>query len=167
MRLVHQLMTAIVMLNALHAAAQPSPPRQARIEYVERSTGLPAVMNWQADAAGQYSLSLRIPVVFLTIEYRSTGAIDASQGLKPNQFIELRNDQPKRRAMFDWQAGLLRYNDERDSAPLPAEASALVTDLQHIFATGRDDTWSHLAATLATRTTLLLGYTEDFSEQLR
>ncbi len=56
---------------------------------------------------------------------------------------------------------------QRDSAPLPAEASALVTDLQHIFATGRDDTWSHLAATLATRTTLLLGYTEDFSEQLR
>lgn len=56
---------------------------------------------------------------------------------------------------------------QRDSAPLPAEASALVADLQHVFAAGSDDTWSQLATTLSTRTTLLLGYTEDFSKQLR
>lgn len=55
---------------------------------------------------------------------------------------------------------------QRDSAPSPAEASALVADLQHIYAAGTDDTWSQLATTLAARTTLLLGYTEDFSEQL-
>lgn len=55
---------------------------------------------------------------------------------------------------------------QRDSAPSPAEASALVADLQRVYAAGRDDTWSQLAATLASRTTLLLGYTEDFSEQL-
>ncbi|HEL3834960.1 TPA: hypothetical protein UMX25_004033 [Stenotrophomonas maltophilia] len=55
---------------------------------------------------------------------------------------------------------------QRDRAPSPAEASALVADLQHIYAAGTHDTWAQLAATLATRTTLLLGYTEDFSEQL-
>lgn len=55
---------------------------------------------------------------------------------------------------------------QRDRAPSPAEASALIADLQHIYAAGTHDTWAQLAATLATRTTLLLGYTEDFSEQL-
>ena len=55
---------------------------------------------------------------------------------------------------------------QRDRAPSPAEASALVADLQRVYAAGTDDTWSQLAATLASRTTLLLGYTEDFSEQL-
>lgn len=126
MRLVHRLISAIAMLGALNAVAQPGLPGQARIDYVERSTGLPAVMDWQTDA-GQYSLSLRIPAVFLTIEYRSTGVIDAGQGLKPQQFLELRNDQPKRRAVFDWQAGQLRYNDERDSAPLQANAQDLLS----------------------------------------
>ncbi len=56
---------------------------------------------------------------------------------------------------------------QRDSAPSPAEASALVADLQRVYAAGTHGTWSELAATLANRTTLLLGYTEDFSEQLR
>jgi len=55
---------------------------------------------------------------------------------------------------------------QRDRAPSPAEADALVADLQRVYAAGMHDTWSRLAATLATRTTLLLGYTEDFSEQL-
>ncbi|EKT4100715.1 TPA: hypothetical protein ACGW13_004173 [Stenotrophomonas maltophilia] len=55
---------------------------------------------------------------------------------------------------------------QRDSAPSPAQANALVADLQRVYAAGTHDTWSKLAATLATRTTLLLGYTEDFSEQL-
>jgi len=55
---------------------------------------------------------------------------------------------------------------QRDSAPSPAEANALVADLQRVYAAGTHDIWSQLAATLATRTTLLLGYTEDFSEQL-
>ncbi|WP_049447293.1 hypothetical protein [Stenotrophomonas maltophilia] len=55
---------------------------------------------------------------------------------------------------------------QRDSAPLPAQANALVADLQRVYAAGTHDTWSQLAATLATRTTLLLGYTEGFSEQL-
>ncbi|RTQ91148.1 MULTISPECIES: hypothetical protein [Stenotrophomonas] len=55
---------------------------------------------------------------------------------------------------------------ERDSVPSPAQANALVADLQRVYAAGTDVTWSQLATTLATRTTLLLGYTEDFSEQL-
>lgn len=55
---------------------------------------------------------------------------------------------------------------QRDSAPSPAQANALVADLQRVYAAGTHDTWSQLAATLATRTTLLLGYTEGFSEQL-
>ncbi|WP_295558532.1 hypothetical protein [uncultured Stenotrophomonas sp.] len=55
---------------------------------------------------------------------------------------------------------------QRDRAPSPAEANALVVDLQRVYAAGTDDTWSQLATTLATRTTLLLGYTEGFSEQL-
>ncbi|WP_439449182.1 hypothetical protein [Stenotrophomonas sp. ATs4] len=55
---------------------------------------------------------------------------------------------------------------QRDSAPSPVQANALVADLQRVYAAGTDVTWSQLAATLATRTTLLLGYTEDFSEQL-
>ncbi len=54
----------------------------------------------------------------------------------------------------------------RDSAPSPAQADALVADLQRVYAAGTQDTWSQLAATLVTRTTLLLGYTEGFSEQL-
>ena len=126
MRLIHCLITTIAMLGALNAAARPGLPEQARIDYTERSTGLPAVMDWRA-GADQYSLSLRIPAVFLTIEYRSTGVIDDGQGLKPQQFLELRNDQPKRRAVFDWQAGQLRYNDERDSAPLQANAQDLLS----------------------------------------
>ena len=55
---------------------------------------------------------------------------------------------------------------QRDSAPSPAEADALVADLQRVYAAGTHDTWSQLAATLTSRTTLLLGYTEGFSEQL-
>lgn len=55
---------------------------------------------------------------------------------------------------------------QRDRAPSPAETSALVADLQRVYAAGTHGTWSELAATLANRTTLLLGYTEDFSEQL-
>lgn len=55
---------------------------------------------------------------------------------------------------------------QRDRAPSSAEAGALVADLQRVYAAGTHDTWSQLAETLATRTTLLLGYTEDFSEQL-
>ncbi len=55
---------------------------------------------------------------------------------------------------------------QRDSAPSPAQANASVADLQRVYAAGTHDMWSKLAATLATRTTLLLGYTEDFSEQL-
>ena len=126
MRLIHYLITTLAMLSALNAAARPGLPEQARIDYIERGSGLPAVMDWQADA-GQYALSLRIPAVFLTIEYRSTGIIDVRQGLKPQQFLELRNDQPKRRAVFDWQAGQLRYNDDRDSAPLQANAQDLLS----------------------------------------
>ncbi|WP_313414576.1 hypothetical protein [Stenotrophomonas sp.] len=55
---------------------------------------------------------------------------------------------------------------QRDCEPSPAEADALVADLQRVYAAGTHDTWPQLAATLATRTTLLLGYTEGFSEQL-
>ncbi|ACF53581.1 hypothetical protein [Stenotrophomonas maltophilia] len=55
---------------------------------------------------------------------------------------------------------------QRDRAPSLAETHALVADLQRVYAAGTHDTWAQLAATLATRTTLLLGYTEDFSEQL-
>lgn len=55
---------------------------------------------------------------------------------------------------------------QHDSAPSPAEADALVADLQRVYAAGTHDAWSQLAATLTSRTTLLLGYTEGFSEQL-
>lgn len=56
---------------------------------------------------------------------------------------------------------------QRDSAPGPAQAAALVADLKQVYAAGTDAAWAGLAATLATRTTLLLGYTEDFSAALR
>ena len=124
MHAIRRLIAAIAILSMLPALCAAA--TQTRIDYVERSTGLPAVMNWRADGQ-QYALSLRLPVVVLTIEYRSTGIIDARQGLKPQQFLELRNDQPKRRAVFDWQAGQLRYNDERDNVPLQDNAQDLLS----------------------------------------
>ena len=52
----------------------------------------------------------------------------------------------------------------RTTTPSPSEAAATIDDLRHLYGHPGSPAWITLAATLATRPHLLLGYTEDFAE---
>lgn len=90
---------------------------QTRIHYVERNTGLPATLNWYCDNKG-YHLTMTIPAIFTTIEYRSEGLLEPSYGLRPQSFQEFRNGQLHQQAVFDWTQKQLHYNNGKNTTPL-------------------------------------------------
>jgi hypothetical protein len=55
---------------------------------------------------------------------------------------------------------------DRETTPSADEARAVVADLVHLYGTPETTAWPDLAALLPSRRTLLLGYTEDFAEQV-
>ncbi|MFE6857350.1 hypothetical protein [Nocardia sp. NPDC057668] len=65
---------------------------------------------------------------------------------------------------FGTGAALLGF--DRPVPPTPAEIPPLITDLIHLFGAPDSPHWQVLAELLSNRRTLLIGYTEDFSELL-
>lgn len=61
-------------------------------------------------------------------------------------------------------AGLLAF--DRESAPTPEAARAVVADLVHLYGAPDSACWPELAALLTEQRLLIVGYSEDFADQL-
>lgn len=90
---------------------------KTRIHYIEQNTRMPATLDWGCDDNG-YRLTMTIPTIITTIEYRSEGKPEPLYGLRPQSFQEFRNGQLRYQAVFDWSQKQLHYNNGKNTIPL-------------------------------------------------
>ncbi|MDN3577987.1 DUF3108 domain-containing protein [Chitinimonas viridis] len=127
---------SLLLTLSLLAATAPQAadlPRQARITYEARLSGLPvgeAVQRWQREGS-KYTLDTEItPILGSRIRYHSEGELTPA-GLRPSSYGEFRGSSstPRQQAQFDWRTRQVSYGpaDALQSAPLDSGAQDLNT----------------------------------------
>jgi hypothetical protein len=107
-------------------AAETTLPRQATLVYDARLGGLPVgevSQRWSLQG-NRYTLKTEIKPIFgPRIRYESLGE-QTSSGLKPEHYQEIRDEQVRVSASFDWRVSQLRLADG-ETASLPGGAQDL------------------------------------------